>query len=263
MLERIPASETRIKGSTLSTQPGEQGNLAVAERRQRLVVAGFGMVAYKLVERLAALGALGGYAVIIIGEEPYPAFDRVHLTGWLDHRDWQRLVLGRPGWSQALGIRVITGNPVASIDRENRTVYARRVVHRLQDEEQVIRASEHWQDDKALPLPAQMFRMGAEMVAKKTDKFSYSLLSKWPVNKKNAPRTEVEIAGLDRVAKDPSKPFYGRESLGGVEYFTAVYPDLAVSPACVTCHNAHKDSPRNDFELGDTMGGVVIRIPLS
>ena len=107
-----------------------------------------------------------------------------------------------------------------------------------------------------------MFRMGAEMVAEKTDAFSYALLSKWPVNKKNAPKTEVEISGLDRVASDPSKPFYGTESLGGTEYFTAVYADVADSSACVTCHNAHKDSPRDNFELGDTMGVVVIRIPL-
>lgn len=149
-----------------------------------------------------------------------------------------------------------------AVMESDRTVYARHVVHRLQDQEGVLLASEHWKDDKALPLPAQMFRMGAELVAEKTDRFSYALLSKWPVNKKNAPRTEVEIAGLDEVAKDPTKPFYGRESLGGVEYFTAVYADVAVSPACVTCHNGHKDSPRNDFELGKTMGGVVIRIRL-
>lgn len=149
-----------------------------------------------------------------------------------------------------------------AVMESDRTVYARHVVHRLQDQEGVVLASEHWKDDKALPLPAQMFRMGAELVAAKTDRFSYSLLSKWPVNKKNAPRTEVEIAGLDQVVKDPTKPFYGRESLGGVEYFTAVYPDVAVSQACVTCHNGHKDSPRNDFELGKTMGGVVIRIRL-
>ena len=88
------------------------------------------------------------------------------------------------------------------------------------------------------------------------------LLSKWAINKKNAPKTEVAITGLDQVAKDPTKPFYGRETLGGVEYFTVVYADIAVSPACVTCHNAHKDSPRDDFKLGKTMGGVVIRIRL-
>jgi hypothetical protein len=34
--------------------------------------------------------------------------------------------------------------------------------------EKVIKASEHFEDDKALVLPAQMFRFGAETVAKKT-----------------------------------------------------------------------------------------------
>ena len=145
----------------------------------------------------------------------------------------------------------------------DRTVYARHVAHRLQNEEGVIRVSEHWQEEKALPLPSQMFRMGAELVAQETDLFTYSLLSKWPINKRNAPKTEVEETGLEAVAENPAEPFYGTESLGGVGYFTAVYADVAVSPACVTCHNAHKDSPRGDFELGETMGGVVIRIPLA
>ncbi|MDE2978830.1 MAG: DUF3365 domain-containing protein [Acidobacteriota bacterium] len=149
-----------------------------------------------------------------------------------------------------------------AVIESDRTVYANQVVHRLQDEEAVIAASEHWRDEKALPLPAQMFRMGAELTAGKTDRFSYALLSKWPIQKTNAPKTEMELAGLDQVAEDPSRPFYGTETLGGVDYFTAVYPDIAVSPACIACHNAHKDSPRDDFEPGDTMGGVVIRIPL-
>ncbi len=144
----------------------------------------------------------------------------------------------------------------------DRTVYSNQVVYRLQDVEEVIKASEHWDNQKALPLPAQMFRMSAGLVAKQTDAFSYALLSKWPLNKENAPKTEVEIAGLESVAKNPSKPFYGRETMGDVEYFTAVYADVAVSPSCVTCHNAHEDSPRNDFKAGDVMGGVVIRIPL-
>ena len=102
---------------------GEQDAHSEAEGRQRLVVVGFGMVAYKLVERLEALEALGRYDVTVIGEEPHPAYDRIHLSGWLGHRDVRRLALGRPGWSRELGIRAVTGNPVTSIDRENRTVH--------------------------------------------------------------------------------------------------------------------------------------------
>lgn len=143
----------------------------------------------------------------------------------------------------------------------DRAVYAKEVVQRLQDQEGVIRASEHFRDDRALPLPAQMFRMGAEAARKAQPGFTYALLSPWPINKQNAPRTEVEKTGLRRVV-ETGQSFYGAESLGGERYFTAVYPDKAVTEACAACHNAHRDSPRKDFKVGDAMGGVVIRIPV-
>lgn len=144
----------------------------------------------------------------------------------------------------------------------DRTIYTKTVVQRLK-KAGVVKPSEHWEDEKALPLPAQMFRMGAEMVAKREDAgFTYGLLSEWPINKQNKPTTEVEKEGLKYVAENKGKNFYGEEELGGQKYFTAVYADTGVAEACVTCHNEHKDSPRTDFKLGDVMGGVVVRIPL-
>jgi hypothetical protein len=158
----------------------------------------------------------------------------------------------------------------------DRTAYTREVVNRLVKEQKVqmmdpqtkeaapLRASEQWKSEHGtLPLPAQMFRMGAEAVAEKKAGFTYALLSKWPVNKQNKAKTEMEMQGLDRVATNAGKaPFYGVEKLGDQSYFTAVYADVAVAPACIDCHNGHKDSPRTDFKLGDVMGGVVIRLPL-
>jgi hypothetical protein len=145
----------------------------------------------------------------------------------------------------------------------DRSVYTKVVVQRLTLQDKVITASEHFTDEKALPLPAQMFRMGAEAAAEKTTKFSYSLLSLTPINTQNNARTDVERNGMEAVAANKTDNFYGEEQLGPKSYFTAVYPDIAVAEACVKCHNEHKDSPRRDFKLGDVMGAVVIRIPLS
>src|SRR5262249_41249762 len=142
----------------------------------------------------------------------------------------------------------------------DRTVYTREVVNRLQAEK-VLRASEHFKDDKTLPLPAQMLRMAAETVQKSDKGLTYALLSPWPVNKRTAPTTSVEIEGLKRVVASGAS-YYAEESLGGKKYFTAVYADKAVVQACVDCHNDNADSPRTDFKVGDVMGGVVIRIPL-
>lgn len=183
----------------------------------------------------------------------------------------------------ALGIAVVMAQPIAALAEatdtpmfspkqmtdwlhlvmsSDRTVYTRLIVNRLQNKEKVIKASEHFEDDKALVLPAQMFRFGAEMVGESTDDFSYSLLSEWPINKQNAPRTEAETTGLAYIAANKGENYYTTEELGGQKYFTAVYADIAVAPACVTCHNDHKDTPRSDFKLGDVMGGVVIRVPI-
>jgi len=149
----------------------------------------------------------------------------------------------------------------------DRTVYTRKIVNRLVKKEKVIEASEYFEDDKALVLPAQMFRFGSELAAKRAAElpdvnFSYSLQSLWPVNKQNAPKTDAEKEGLKYVADNKGENFYTVEELGGEKYFTAVYADTAVAPVCISCHNDHKDSPRRDFKLGDVMGGVVIRIPM-
>jgi hypothetical protein len=146
---------------------------------------------------------------------------------------------------------------VLSADRET---YAEEVVNRLQNVEKVFKASEHWKEDRLLPLPAQMFRMGAERARKRSQRVSYALLSPWPINKQNGARTDVEKQGLQAVIDHPEQPFYRDEELASTRYLTAVYPDKAVSQACVSCHNAHEESPRKDFQVGQVMGAVVIRV---
>ena len=151
---------------------------------------------------------------------------------------------------------------IYAVIASDRAVYTKQVVNRLQNEDEVITADEHWKEESALPLPAQMLRMGAEGVAKQNAGFSYALLSEWPINKQNAPKTQMEKQGLAFVKTNLGKNFYGTEELGGKKFFTAVYADMAVSEACTKCHNDHLDSPKTDFKLGDVMGGVVMRIPI-
>jgi hypothetical protein len=143
----------------------------------------------------------------------------------------------------------------------NRAVYSQVVVNRLMLQDKVIKASEHFLDDKSLPLPAQIFRLGAELAAETDRRVFYSLHSYWPLNQQNAPRTVTEKNGLAYVTVK-NETFYGEEEIDGTKYFIAVYPDRATDQSCVTCHNNHKDSPRRNFTLGEVMGGVVIRIPL-
>ncbi len=151
-----------------------------------------------------------------------------------------------------------------SVMKADRTNYTKLIIKRLGPSGAgSIKPDEHWKDiDNGAPLPAQMFRAGAESVSQMTSDFTYSLQSLWPINSQNKPRTEMEKKGLEYIKDNPGENFYGTETLGDQDYFTAVYPDVAVATPCVSCHNDHKDSPRKDFKIGEVMGGVVIRVPL-
>ncbi|WP_071872992.1 Tll0287-like domain-containing protein [Atopomonas hussainii] len=164
--------------------------------------------------------------------------------------------------TQGIEPKIFTDSLFAVMNAD-RTNYTKLVVKRLgPDGANVIKPHENWQDfDNGTLLPAQMFRAGSEAVAEVTSDFTYSLQSIWPINSQNAPKTPMEKEGLEFIAANPGQNFYGEETLGDKSYFTAVYPDVAVSDACTSCHNQHKDSPRTDFKLGEIMGGVVIRVP--
>lgn len=168
---------------------------------------------------------------------------------------------GGDGAAGGVSPQVMT-DAIFAVISADRAVYTREVVNRLQNDK-VVNATERYQDEKTLPLPAMMLRMGAEHAKKTNSSFSYALLSLWAINKQNAAKTDVEKEGLQFVVDNAGKNFYKEETLGDKKYFTAVYADKGVVEACVNCHNEHKDSPKKDFKVGDTMGAIVIRVPLN
>jgi Protein of unknown function (DUF3365) len=143
----------------------------------------------------------------------------------------------------------------------DREVYTKHVVERMQSKGVVV-ASENWEEKNTLPLPAQFLMESGRVVARKGLGVQYRLISLWPINKRNGPSSEFEKIGLGTILTHPTKPYTAFVKEGGVRYFQAVYPDLAVAQACIGCHNSHPDSPKRDFKINDVMGGLIISIPL-
>lgn len=144
----------------------------------------------------------------------------------------------------------------------NRQVYARLVVERLAAESGPLKVSQHWQAEHCLPTHAQLLRAAATDIQLTGAEFSYTLRSLWPIHPAHGPQTHTEQAGLEWVARHPGTNYYTYESVGGRNYFTAIYADRATLRSCVDCHNRHPASPRRDFREGDVMGGIVVRVPL-
>ncbi len=143
----------------------------------------------------------------------------------------------------------------------DRSIYTTQIVNRMQ-EKGIVAAAEHWEQDNALPLPAQFLQHSGRLVAESGRGIRYRLIGLSPIYQRNAPATEFERKALELLRHQPERPITGIVSSGKKQYFQAVYPDRAVSSACVTCHNSHPLSPKQDFKVNDVMGGIAITIPL-
>ena len=167
-----------------------------------------------------------------------------------------------PSAPQSHGIPPETvANYVHAVIEADRTIYSRHVVDRMQAKG-IVTATENWEGQNTLPLPAQFLIDAARLVGKKENGIRYRLVSLWPIYERNAPATDFERQALEAVAKQPAKPHTGYVENGRRRYFQAVYSDVAQTQACVGCHNNHPNSPRRDWQLNDVMGGIVITLPL-
>jgi len=150
---------------------------------------------------------------------------------------------------------------VHAVIEADREVYTRHIVERMQVKGVVV-ASENWEEMNTLMLPAQFLMESGRVMATKGIGMRYRLINLWPINKRNVASSEFEKLGLGTILTHPTKPYTGFVKVGGARYFQAIYPDLAVTQACIGCHNAHPDSLKRDFKLNDVMGAMVISIPV-
>ncbi len=89
---------------------------------RRIVIVGNGMACHRLCSELAQASAQGHFKVTVLAEEPWPAYDRVHLTEFLTHRDPVRMLLAPPEWYVHQGMSLRLNTKVTSIDPASRMV---------------------------------------------------------------------------------------------------------------------------------------------
>ncbi len=86
-----------------------------------VVVIGNGMVGHRFCDKLRASGT---FRIVVFGEEPRPAYDRVHLSEYFSGRTAADLSLSMAGWFDDEEIVLHLGDPVREIDRHQRLVHS-------------------------------------------------------------------------------------------------------------------------------------------
>ncbi|MEV0472438.1 nitrite reductase large subunit NirB [Streptomyces prunicolor] len=90
-----------------------------------IVLVGHGMVGQRFLEALAERGLTATHRVVVLCEEPRPAYDRVQLTSYFSGRTPEELSLTDVEFIKDHGIELYVGDPAEIIDRAARTVTAR------------------------------------------------------------------------------------------------------------------------------------------
>ncbi len=94
----------------------------IRKRQKTVVVIGNGMVGHRFCERLLEFDGARDYRIVTFCEEPRPAYDRVNLTKYFEHRTAAKLALAAPDWYEQNGITLFLGDRATEIDRQNRVV---------------------------------------------------------------------------------------------------------------------------------------------
>jgi len=95
------------------------------ETAPTIVLVGHGMVGQRFLEALADRGVTTRARVVVLCEEPRPAYDRVQLTSYFSGRTADDLSMVEDGFMERHGIELHLGDPAESVDRAARTVTAR------------------------------------------------------------------------------------------------------------------------------------------
>ncbi len=86
----------------------------------RVVVVGNGMVGYKFCEKLRSISK--AHQIIVYGEEPRPAYDRVHLSSYFSGSSADDLLMAPASWYVDNCVELFTSELVTEIHRETKSI---------------------------------------------------------------------------------------------------------------------------------------------
>lgn len=89
---------------------------------KNILVVGNGMVGYKFCEKFMAHNKGKEFKLTVFGEEPRPAYDRVHLSEFFENKDAKKLELAPRSWYTDNNIELVTGEKVTAITRDDKKV---------------------------------------------------------------------------------------------------------------------------------------------
>ena len=155
---------------------------------------------------------------------------------------------------------------VKSMINEIRGYYAKQIVGRVKPFDGKSKVVHNYQDvPGAIPIPATLSLELASIFQKSQDNIGYRFISDLPFKNRIPHALDAwEVAALASLRAKPSEDL-SELTHNGTSIRYRIAAPIVMEAVCVSCHNTHPESPKNDWKVGDVRGmqEVVVNQPVA
>ena len=141
-----------------------------------------------------------------------------------------------------------------------RNYYANHVLSEVSNNKTIEITHLHKLSENSIPLPAT-FLMEMAQSHSEDDKLRVNVTSPYPFkSRESREMDDFQKLAWHQLTINPQEPVSTFANLAGNRVVKVALPDKLTASTCVDCHNAHPDSPRRDWQLGDVRGILEITV---
>jgi two-component system, sensor histidine kinase and response regulator len=157
---------------------------------------------------------------------------------------------------------VMAAKNYSNIISEFRSFYSKEILSRIKGSDVTVTHAYHEQPH-TIPIPATMTIELARRISRSANDIQIQIVSQHPFPWRGT-RTlsEFEINAIEALGNTSSDHFAEilEKNDKDILYFAS---PMRMNQTCVNCHNAHPDSPKRDWQVGDIRGLQVVILPAS
>lgn len=157
----------------------------------------------------------------------------------------------------AVSEAVRNGEQVVAQFKTIRGYYTRNVIAKVIANGGVRPSVNHAEESDGIPLPATFVHDVSALLA--GNDMQINLYSGFPFPVRGDRELDpFQQQAWEFLSANPDETFVHREELNGHETVRVAIADRMSAEACVNCHNAHPESPKTDWNLGDVRGVLEV-----
>lgn len=147
---------------------------------------------------------------------------------------------------------------IVSQIKKIRGYYTKYVVADVVASDGLLPGVNHADDPNVVPLPATFVHDISALVAEESTNFS--LYSPYPFpGRADRPTDAFMQDAWAYLNENPDGSYQLLEEQGGQTFLRVAIADKMASDVCVGCHNAHPETPKADWKVGDVRGVIEVR----